>query len=84
MAKITKMSTGYEFADMSAIGMRLVNEFQRLYPLLCVPSPHPDYRFIRHGSPEQNRVLAALVVRVKVEDPEPTSALSRTHRRLSR
>ena len=32
MAKVTKMSGGYEFANLNAVGKRLVNEFQRHHP----------------------------------------------------
>jgi len=71
MAKVTKVSTGYEFAGLSAIGMRLVNEFQRYHPELCMPSPNPSYRFIRQGSLEQNLELGKLVADVRAQDPEP-------------
>lgn len=71
MAKVTKRSNGYAFAGLGTIGMRLVNEFQRYHPLLCEPSSNPDFRFIRLGSPIQNRVLAVLIARVRVEDPDP-------------
>jgi hypothetical protein len=75
MAKVTKRSTGYEFAGLSGVGMRLVNEFQRHHSLLCVPSSQPDFRFIRLGSPEQNRLLGELIARVNVEDSDPTPPL---------
>jgi hypothetical protein len=71
MAKVTKNSGGYEFAGLSAIGMRLVNEFQRYHPELCMPSSEPSYRFIRHGSLEQNLELGKLVAGVRARDPEP-------------
>jgi hypothetical protein len=71
MARVTKRSTGYAFAGLSAVGMRLVNEFQRHHSLLCEPSSQPDFRFIGLGSPEQNRLLGDLIARVRVEDPEP-------------
>ncbi len=70
MARVTKMSTGYAFAGLSEVGMRLVNEFQRHHPLLCVPSSHPEFRFIHLGSPEQNHLLGDLIARVRVEDPD--------------
>lgn len=78
MAKVTKNSAGYEFASLSAVGMRLVNEFQRHHPQLCEPSSHPDYRFVRLGSPEQNILLGMLVAKVRAEDPEPPHT-SRLH-----
>jgi hypothetical protein len=75
MAEVMKMSNGYEFAGLSTVGMRLVNEFQRHHPLQCAPSSHPDFRFIRLGSPTQNRLLQELAARVKAVDPEPISAV---------
>jgi hypothetical protein len=72
MAKVTKNSGGYEFAGLSAIGVRLVNEFQRYHPELCMPSSDMSYRFIRQGSLEQNLELGKLVAKVRAEDPEPT------------
>jgi len=71
MARVTKRSNGYAFAGLNAAGMRLVNEFQRHHSLICEPSSQPDFRFIRLGSPEQNRILGELIARVKIEDPEP-------------
>jgi hypothetical protein len=71
MAKVTKNSGGYEFTGLSAIGMRLVNEFQRNHPELCMPSSEPSYRFIRQGSPEQNVLLGDLIADVRARDPEP-------------
>jgi hypothetical protein len=70
MAKVIERSNGYEFVGLSAIGMRLVNEFQRQHPLLCVPSSEPDYRFIRRGSPQQNLLLEKLVAVVIARDPD--------------
>lgn len=70
MARVIKNSTGYAFAGLSAVGMRLVNDFQRHHSLLCEPSSQPNFRFIRIGSPEQNRLLGELIARVKIEDPE--------------
>lgn len=70
MAKVTKNSSGYEFVGLSVVGMRLVNEFQRNHPLLCVPSSHPDYRFIRLGSPGQNLLLGKLAADIRARDPE--------------
>jgi hypothetical protein len=72
MAKVTRRSTGYEFAGLSAVGMRLVNEFQRRHSLLCEPSSQPDFRFIRLGSLEQNLLLGELVAKVRAEDPDAT------------
>jgi len=73
MAKVTRVPNGYEFSGLSRIGMRLVNEFQRQFPLLCAPTPEPDFRFIHVGSPEQTRLLEKLVAEVRRLDPEPTS-----------
>ena len=47
MSKVIKTASGYEFTGLSAVGMRLVNEFQRYHPELCMPSSEPTYRFIR-------------------------------------
>jgi hypothetical protein len=47
MSKVIKSASGYEFTGLSAVGMRLVNEFQRYHPELCMPSSEPTYRFIR-------------------------------------
>lgn len=71
MATVTPMSVGYEFADLNAVGKRLVNEFQRLHPLLCKPSPQPSYRYIRLGSSEQNLELRKLVINVIARDLYP-------------
>ena len=71
MATVTPMSVGYEFADLNAVGKRLVNAFQRLHPLLCNPSPQPSYRYIRLGSSEQNLELRKLVIDVIARDSEP-------------
>jgi hypothetical protein len=73
MAKVTKNLGGYEFTGLSAVGMRLVNEFQRYHPALCMPSSDPSYRFIRQGSVEQNLVLGKLVADVIARDPETSS-----------
>jgi len=72
MAKVTRTPSGYEFSGLSGIGMRLVNEFQRQHPWLCVPSSEPNFRFIHLGSPEQNRLLGKLADDVRARDPEPT------------
>ena len=72
MANVTKASGGYEFASLSAVGMRLVNEFQRYHPQLCEPSSQPSYRYVRLGSPEQNLLLEKLIADVRARDPEPT------------
>ena len=53
MARVTRVPNGYEFSGLSGIGMRLVNEFQRQHPLLCVPSSEPNHRFIHLGSPPE-------------------------------
>ena len=71
MARVTKRSNGYDFAGLSGIGLRLVSEFQRHHPLLCVPSSHSDFIFIRLGYPQQNRLLAQLIAKVRIEDPDP-------------
>jgi hypothetical protein len=80
MAKVTQVSRGYEFTGLTAVGMRLVNEFQRYHPELCMPSSEPSYRFIRHGSLEQNVELGKLVADVRAADPEPASAPLKTRR----
>jgi hypothetical protein len=72
MATVTRNSAGVEFVGLSSVGMHLVNEFQRYHPELCVPSQTPSYRFIRHGSLEQNVELGKLVADVRARDPEPT------------
>ena len=81
MAKVTKNSGGHEFTGLSAVGMRLVNEFQRYHPELCMPSSNPSYRFIRLGSPEQNVLLGKLVADVRARDPEPTPQTFKTRPR---
>jgi hypothetical protein len=68
------MSVGYELAGLSAIGKRLVNEFQRHHPLLCKPSPQPSHRFVYLGSPEQNLLVERLVADVLARDPESKPA----------
>ena len=70
MAKVTKNSGGHEFTGLSAVGMRLVNEFQRYHPELCMPSSNPSYRYMRLGSPEQNLLVEKLVADVRARDPE--------------
>ena len=70
MAKVTENSAGYEFAGLSTVGMRLVNEFQRYHPELCTPSSNPSYRYIRLGSSEQNVPLGKLVADVRARDPD--------------
>ena len=72
MATVTRNSAGFEFVGLSSVGMHLVNEFQRYHPELCVPSQNPNYRFIRHGSLEQNVELGKLIADVRARDPEPT------------
>jgi hypothetical protein len=72
MAKVIKTSGGYEFSGLSRIGMRLVNEFQRYHPELCMPSSNPVYRFIHLGSTEQNVLLGKLAADVRARDPEIT------------
>jgi hypothetical protein len=79
MAKVTRWPTGYEFAGMSEIGLRLVNEFQQRHSLLCEPSSQPDFRFIRLGSLQQNLLLGELVAKVRAEDPEPPHTSSSTN-----
>jgi hypothetical protein len=79
MAKVTRRSTGYEFAGLSAVGMRLVNEFQRRHSVLCEPCSQPDFRFIRLGSLEQNLRLGELVAKVRAEDPAPPPHTSGLH-----
>jgi hypothetical protein len=75
MAKVTKMSNGYDFAGLCTVGKRIVNEFQRHHPLLCKPSPQPSHRFVYLGSPEQNLLVERLVADVLALDPEPKPAL---------
>jgi hypothetical protein len=72
MARVTRVPNGYEFSGLSGIGMRLVNEFQRQFPMQCVPSSEPNHRVIHLGSPVQNRFLEKLVAEVRARDPEPT------------
>jgi hypothetical protein len=69
MATVLKSGRGYEFAALSTIGRRLVNEFQRAHPELCVPSSEPSYRYIREGSEEQNLLIEKLVSDVQARDP---------------
>ena len=71
MAKVSRVPNGYEFSGLSGIGMRLVNEFQRCHPELCVPTTNPSYRFIHLGLLEQNVELGKLVAEVRRLDPEP-------------
>lgn len=70
MAHVFKVTDGYEFVRLSAIGMRLVNEFQRHYPDLCKPAEEPNFRFIHLGSPKQNAELEKLVEMVRTRDRE--------------
>ena len=77
MAKVNKSANGYEFSNLSGIGMRLVNEFQRCNPELCRPSSNPTYRFVRFGSPERNVLLERLVADVRRLDPDVTLPLFR-------
>jgi hypothetical protein len=78
VAKVSKNSAGYEFAGLSAVGMRLVNELQRCHPELCTPSSNPSYRYIRLGSPEQNVLLEKLVADVRARDPDVTPPTFKT------
>jgi len=81
MARVIRLSTGYEFSGLSASGMRLVNEFQRNHPELCEPSLDPSYRFIRCGSPQQTLQLVNLVADVNERDLEreiPSATFKRT------
>lgn len=70
MAQVFRVSDGYEFVRLSAIGMRLVNEFQRHYPHLCKPAEQPNFRYIRLGSPTENLELERLVADVLSRDRE--------------
>jgi len=70
MAKVINRSHGYEFVGLSAVGMQIVNEFQRQHPSLCNPTSDPDYRFVRQGSPEECAQLERLVVQVLSKDPD--------------
>lgn len=70
MATIRKVPNGYEFRNLSAAGVRMVNEFQRLYPAHCKPALRPDLRVIWVGSSEQSRMLEKLVADIRVRDPE--------------
>jgi hypothetical protein len=69
MSTVLPSGNGYEFALLSTAGMRLVNEFQRVHPELCLPSSEPSYRYIRRGSPEQNVLLEKLAAEVRARDP---------------
>lgn len=42
MAKVTKNSRGYEFTELSLVGMRLVNEFRRHHPNYVSQLLNPD------------------------------------------
>jgi hypothetical protein len=79
MSKVIRCANGYEFTGLSAVGMRLVNEFQRFHPELCTPSSEPSYRFIRQGSLEQNLMLGKLVADVRTQDPETRPAPFKPH-----
>jgi len=81
MATAAKNSCGYEFTGLSAVGMRLVNEFQRSHPELCKPSSEPSYRYIRQGSSEQNLLLEKLVSDIRLRDPDATP--HRSQRRVT-
>ena len=70
MAKVSESAVGYKFEGLSATGVELINEFEKNHRLLCEPSSQPALRFIRRGSPEENRSLEELVARVKAEDPQ--------------
>jgi hypothetical protein len=76
MARVTKRSDGYEFSNLSGVGMRLVNNFQRQHPELCLPSSEPSYRFIRQGSLEQNLLLGRLVADVREHDLDTARSAS--------
>jgi hypothetical protein len=73
MARIIKTPGGFQFLGLSPAGRRLVNEFQRRFPLLCNPSHAPEFRLIRLGSPAQNLELQKLIKEVLTRDPEPQS-----------
>jgi hypothetical protein len=73
MGQVNTAGAGYEFLELSAVGKRLVNEFQRHYSHLCLPSPDPSYRYIRRGSPEENVQLGRLIGQIRALDPETTS-----------
>jgi len=71
MARVVRTPGGYQFVGLSLAGMRLVNDFQRRFPLLCKPSEDPQFRLIRRGSPAQNLELQKLITEVLTRDPEP-------------
>ena len=70
MAKVFRIPGGYEFVRLSLVGRRLVNEFQRHFPKLCKPAEEPDSRYVRLGSPKQNREIEKLVSEVVLRDPD--------------
>jgi len=71
MTIVIKTSTGYSFENLSAVGKKLVNEFQRQHPHLCEPSSRPEFRFIHCGNLEENRWLEELIARVETEAGRP-------------
>ena len=73
MGQVNRVGVGYEFVELSTIGKRLVNEFQRHHPHLCLPSPDPSYRYVRRGSPEENVQLGKLIGQIRALDSETTN-----------
>jgi len=75
LARVVSVREGYEFSGLQIAGMRLVNEFQLRFPLLCAPSHEPAFRLIGRGSPAENLELEKLIAEVRRLDPdEPPSA----------
>ena len=82
MAKAINNSIGYEFSGLKSVGKQLVNKSKLQHPWLCETSPYLDFRLIRFGTPEQNRVLVKLVINVRERDPEtisPSTHFTRSH-----
>lgn len=71
MAQVTNFSTGYAFTNLSAVGRKMLNDFQRHYPLLFKPSSELSCRYVRSGSPEENSLIRRLIADVIARDPEP-------------
>jgi hypothetical protein len=71
MAHVTNFSSGYAFTNLGAVGRRLLNDFQRHYPLLCKPSSELSYRYVRSGSPAENSLIRNLIADVIARDQEP-------------
>jgi len=84
MATVTRNSAGYEFSGPSSVGKQLVNGFQREHSLLCEPSPDPDFRFIRFGTPEENCLLEKLVADVRAREPGITRSPSQFKRHVAK